>query len=561
MIIDSGISFRQSNRNTINMKNLDNRNSSHKLNQEWVKKFESRVYSLIEALCRLYNNVIDDNYGSEFNERKTLLKKKVRKLAGSTAVNWVYNANIKGLLKNNLCFRVDEIVEEDDLVYNVEKFLGTVEHKYSYKDALLRKYEYISKSGNLSKPFHERIYEALLIKESNLHLSLPPNLIKKYFDIELFGTEKNTVVDFLAPFESVSKGNLNNYGGKCLGSFHTWIPPEEIVSEEEEFCFSPHNLMALSSEESSDIEDPMFDLEQLSNTPPSTIQGIQGIHDVNVMNVVLSPPTSPRGKLTRRSTSAENFFNRTESLQLKPRKLFSDLDPIMFNEVLDRHNTEKRVLLANPPFDHKMILFLAKRIEQIMDNNTTIIVTIPIWDNETKVELNAKPNQVDFLGYKLLKESPWFYDEKLSNAFIHRFYSYTYDKYIAASSCHVMLFRSGNGCITLDNFLKDWEKEGPERNYVNVSYAGVSHPFEYQDDDFKNGIIFGTQILKDLDHNVECDSIITNKGKTVYKTSIGNIYFTSKSMFFRGAAIVMKKILNKSGSDVYTLIQCYYPDC
>lgn len=568
---------------------------TERITQEWVKKFESRVYSLIEASCKFYNSIIEENYSKEANERKNLLKKKVRKIASNTVINWIYNANIKGILNKNLSFSVHQIINEEDLSHNIEKFFGisqsSVKSDKFYTDKLLRFYNYISKPGNPNKPPHERIYEALLIKESNLHLSLPPNLIKKYFNLELFGTENNTVVDFLAPFEIVSKGNVNKYGGKCLGSFHTWNPPENPDSEKEEFCFSPQSLMSLSSSEECEMEEPYFDKNSLNEYQEAFCRenSFEFIRDIlslpetyvsvsredstrNVLplhenkregnKMTLSPPLSPKtGVLSKRSNSEESFFGNSE--RISSRKLFSDLDPILFGEELNRHETEKKIYLANPPFDPEMIIFLAERINYIMDNNTTIIVTIPIWDNETKAGLNAKTNQSDFIGYKLLKESPWFYDEKLSNAFIHRFYSYSFNKYISASSCHVMLFRSGNGCVTLEKFLKDWEKEGPERNYININYNGASHSFEYQDDDFRNGIIFGIKILEDGGHFITGNNLYytSNKSRITTRTSLGDIWFTSKNMFFRGAAIVMKKILDKPGKDVYEIIQHYYPEC
>lgn len=66
----------------------------------------------------------------------------------------------------------------------------------------------------------QKLYHSLGIMDSNVYLGVPPMVVKKWFDMELFGSMYNTTVDYFSAFPE-ELNYTNNAGGKCLGSFFT----------------------------------------------------------------------------------------------------------------------------------------------------------------------------------------------------------------------------------------------------------------------------------------------------------------------------------------------------
>jgi hypothetical protein len=536
------------------------------ISEDLLLTFESKIHKMIGTLTILFEDWNQTSMRQQFRSfsaqsieqfRRTLIKS-----ANTIAINWVFVGNARGKIGPGLSFDINTLINVQDLQTTYELIFnspapGTDDLLDEYHRAESQASPLRYRPQQKRKPALERVYEALQINQNNLHLSLPPNLIKQYFNVELFGTEHNTTIDFCAPFAELSIGNTNNENGKCLGSFFTWTP--------------------------------------LTRTRPTRSRSGSPQEWEPVMNVL---------------KELDHDFN----------------EEIFYNE--------SNVYLANPPFNAEIIDLLADRIEEIMNDFTTIIVVIPIWDAATKESLKntddrsnkeqsqsgllaQKSNSLDdqqlrsehslnssglaqrsnslddyktnpldvhtakeskkrsprvpYSGYEKLRRSKWFVEEAISNCFTHRFYSYAQQTYISASSCHVLLMRQGPGSITLDKFLEDWANEGPERKYLHaIDSKKIEHPVEYQCLNFYNGLILAAKILQREGYDVKMclqsngpeAQLKKIKGRVKHVTTgVGNIGVSSKPILNRGIIRGMKSLVPEITKDqLYQLITKYLPD-
>lgn len=101
--------------------------------------------------------------------------------------------------------------------------------------------------------------------------------------------------------------------------------------------------------------------------------------------------------------------------------------------------------LANPPFDEKIILCMSKILVTALKcvPNITIVVTIPIWDPQTRKELHLPYFSNDpFEGYSILKDCKFLVEHKTYSAESFPYHDYYKNKSSTVSATHYMRLKN-----------------------------------------------------------------------------------------------------------------------
>jgi hypothetical protein len=181
-----------------------------------------QIQHLKEALRRLY-----ENYAGMSGDGQ---RRDYAKVANSHVTQWIYTANVDHPINlNDSNVNVFAMISVEQIQRYLRDTLH-VEPPQRILEVLRRNYDRIQRPEPLIRnEFIERAQIPQLLKDvytaldvsSNLHLGVPPRVVQNNFDVELFGTELNTTVNFCAPF-TASLGNKNEYGGECVGSFFSY---------------------------------------------------------------------------------------------------------------------------------------------------------------------------------------------------------------------------------------------------------------------------------------------------------------------------------------------------
>ena len=349
-----------------------------------------------------------------FNKKNTISNQDVLSLIQLDDVEFYYKSTLE---KYGKTFNINSI---RNFIPKVKARYETVEGKAPYPEGKL--IEALDLQPQLVLLY--RCLELDIINEkekgSNLHLSVPPELIQKHIDIELFGTEINTTVDFCAPF-SISIGNKNINGNECVGSFFS------------------------------------YQLEE-----------------------------------------------------------------------------DKRYL-ANPPFDEHIVLLMAQRLISELERingNTSVIVVIPKWKWD---------------GIDLLRNSTYYVTEVISNKRKNKYYSFSEDIFIEASSCYIILMGNSDKSV-LTEFMKDWY-EGPEITLImfweDLEEKIINRPLkQYKPSKFPKEIPKG-----------EYSDLLPKKN--IYTQSIQSTLNTAKYLYYGMRNGILLQIRN---GVIIELISFFNPD-
>jgi hypothetical protein len=120
--------------------------------------------------------------------------------------------------------------------------------------------------------------------------------------------------------------------------------------------------------------------------------------------------------------------------------------------------------LANPPFDEHVIFLMADKIIRDLKKtdlkNISIVITIPVWDNKTQIDLGLKPYGFGFPALDLLiafkKDETHNYNitHAVLNKNEYKYWSFSEEKYIPASHSHLIVI--SNNDINVKKVSKKW---------------------------------------------------------------------------------------------------------
>lgn len=96
----------------------------------------------------------------------------------------------------------------------------------------------------------------------------------------------------------------------------------------------------------------------------------------------------------------------------------------------------------NPPYDNWFMEKAAIRLIDQLDKTKgiTVLISIPIWDNETRRKINL-PLTVErpYYTYLILKESKYFISQKILTKNQSKFYNYFNNKYVYPTSSYLII--------------------------------------------------------------------------------------------------------------------------
>jgi hypothetical protein len=117
---------------------------------------------------------------------------------------------------------------------------------------------------------------------------------------------------------------------------------------------------------------------------------------------------------------------------------------------------ENKKYIANPPFDETMMEAMAERIIGQLDKTKNCIVSIilPVWDDETQIDLGIRPRHLPFKALDLLKSSKHFVEQTLLPPENYGFYDYFTEKIIPITYMHFLTLSSSDAISEEDTHRK-----------------------------------------------------------------------------------------------------------
>ena len=97
------------------------------------------------------------------------------------------------------------------------------------------------------------------------------------------------------------------------------------------------------------------------------------------------------------------------------------------------------VYFANPPFDDFFCSNMTTKLLEALDRELfSLIVIIPVWDNEQQDKYNLKNFGLPFDCYNRLVQSPHYIKEEFLLKNVYPFFNYFYNKYVYISNIHMI---------------------------------------------------------------------------------------------------------------------------
>lgn len=120
------------------------------------------------------------------------------------------------------------------------------------------------------------------------------------------------------------------------------------------------------------------------------------------------------------------------------------------------------VYMANPPFDNNLMLKMAERLIDQLDNATDdifIIVTLPVWDPETQEKIKVKNYKTPFPAFDVLSKSKYLQAREVLTR-DYKYYNYFTDSYSHVTPSHLLLLSNqqigGHDILTV--IKKNWQE-------------------------------------------------------------------------------------------------------
>lgn len=185
-------------------------------------KHLSHVITLINnEYIKFFRNVIPKKL-----KNKELIPKwldAVKQETKPLIISWFFQVNAIGKVNDKLSFNINDLKYASMTWINFK--LESIGDKYRVTKKSLREEFIIEitpyKNVGTDRDFQEQMLDDLyqtLDTGSNIHASTPINIIKKYIDVELFGTKFNTTTTYCSPF-NFERGIKNKNGKESQGSF------------------------------------------------------------------------------------------------------------------------------------------------------------------------------------------------------------------------------------------------------------------------------------------------------------------------------------------------------
>jgi mRNA (guanine-N7-)-methyltransferase len=209
-------------------------------------------------------------------------------------------------------------------------------------------------------------------------------------------------------------------------------------------------------------------LEQLYNGPKTDYEYIKNklvnlYEFVGINNIHLSIPPIFEG--IELFGSPLNTHNPEFCSPFELEKQFGSL-----GSFFDYKFHKSGIYLCNPPFDEEIISDMANHLVSTYDSldskiHATTVITIPVWDSKTQIELGITDYGMKFEGYDTIMESKYVTHHSVLDKKKYAYYDYYEDKSTPASFTHLIILsndphynknKNENSDIYASEIKKEW---------------------------------------------------------------------------------------------------------